>query len=107
MSWAAPYIAALKEGRNVTFRPSGHSMTGKVNHRDLVELSPLKDEDVIKAGAIVLCKVKGSVYLHLVRQVDAQGRYLIGNNKGGINGWCSREHIFGQLIYNFGAANNA
>jgi len=30
--------------------------------------------------------VKGSDYLHLIKAVN-QGRFLIGNNRGGTNGW--------------------
>lgn len=37
-------------------------------------------------GDAVLCKVRGNVYVHLVKAVRGR-EYLIGNNVGGINGW--------------------
>jgi hypothetical protein len=49
------------------------------------------------AGAIVLCRVKGSDYLHLVKAIDGD-RFLIGNNRGGINGWITGRAIFGRLV---------
>lgn len=61
-------------------------MTGIVNHRDLVTVVPATVHDV-KAGDVVLCRVAGADYLHLVRQKDGKGRCLIGNNKGHDNGW--------------------
>lgn len=94
MSWATSYIARLKEGETVQFRPSGHSMTGIVNHRDLVEVTPVTSETALNVGAVVLCRVKGNDYLHLVKQIDNNGRVLIGNNRGGLNGWTRKEMVF-------------
>lgn len=54
--------------------------------------------DVITTGDIVLCKVKGTIYLHLVKAISNAGgatRYMIGNNKGNTNGWCSRDSVYG------------
>lgn len=93
--WATPYIKKLLEGEVVQFRPKGHSMTGKVNHNQLVTVSPLDDEPLTK-GSIVLCKVRGNQYLHLIKAVRGD-QYQIGNNKGHINGWVSRSSIYGKL----------
>jgi hypothetical protein len=30
MGWATSYIAKLKDGETITFRPRGHSMKGKI-----------------------------------------------------------------------------
>jgi hypothetical protein len=68
-------------------------MRGKVNDADLVTLEPCKPE-VLKPGDVVLVKVKGNVYLHLIKAVDS-GRFLIGNNRGGINGWVGPNAIYG------------
>jgi hypothetical protein len=43
---------------------------------------------------VVLVRVRGTVYLHLVKAVN-QGRFLIGNNRGGINGWVGPSAIYG------------
>ena len=62
-------------------------MTGIVNHRQLVTVAPIGDETVIKKGSVVLCRVSGRDYLHLVKAVGDDGRFLIGNARGKINGW--------------------
>lgn len=93
MSWAAVAIQKLQNGEVAKVRPRGHSMTGKVNNGELVTLE-VCDPSLLKAGDIVLVKVKGRVYLHLVKAIN-NGRYLIGNNRGGINGWVGANAIYG------------
>jgi phage repressor protein C with HTH and peptisase S24 domain len=93
MGWATVYIAKLQQGETVRFRPKGNSMTGLVNSGDLVTVEPRKDRHPEK-GDIVLCKVMGNQYLHLVKGVDGN-RVQIGNNRGGINGWTSLAQIYG------------
>jgi hypothetical protein len=93
MSWAAIAIQKLQHGESVKIRPRGHSMTGKVNDGDLVTLERC-DPTALQTGDIVLVKVKGHVYLHLIKAIN-HGRYLIGNNRGGINGWVSSNAIYG------------
>ncbi len=41
---------------------------------------------------IVLCKVAGNEYLHIVKSIENRG-YQIGNNRGLINGWIGPEYI--------------
>jgi hypothetical protein len=48
-------------------------------------------------GDIVLCRVRGSEYPHLVKAVRDQ-QFQIGNNRGGVNGWVGRSAIFGKLV---------
>jgi SOS-response transcriptional repressor LexA len=93
MSWAKYAIEALNRGETTKIKPRGNSMTGKVNDGALVTLSPC-DTQTLKIGDIVLVKVKGNVYLHLIKAID-QGRFLIGNNRGGINGWVGHNAIYG------------
>ena len=97
MSWATPYILALKEQEEVEFRPRGSSMEPLVKDNQLVRVQRVTDETIIENGSIVLCVVNGRQYLHLVKAVNAD-RYLIGNNRGGLNGWTNRKHIFGVLV---------
>ena len=94
MGWASRYIEKLKLGETVEFRPRGNSMTGKIESGQLCTIEPAKDLEV---GDIVLCKVGGSQYLHLIKAIQGD-RYQIGNNKGHINGWINRNSIFGKLI---------
>jgi hypothetical protein len=74
-------------------RPRGHSMAGKVDDGDTVTVEPVGERQ-LRAGEVVLCRVRGREYLHLVKAVQGN-RYLIGNNRGGINGWIGRAAIFG------------
>ena len=71
-------------------------MTGKVNDGQLCTVVPL-GEHVLAVGDIVLCRVHGSQYLHLVKALQGE-RVQIGNNRGGINGWVTRRQIFGRLV---------
>ena len=71
-------------------------MTGKVESGQLCTVTPL-GATPLEVGAIVLCRVKGSEYLHLVKAIDGD-RFLIGNNRGRINGWISIHAIFGRLV---------
>ena len=93
MNWATHAIEKLQQGETAQVRPHGHSMRGKVNDGDRVTLAPC-DPDTLAVGDIVLVKVKGHVYLHLIK-AKAKGRFLIGNNRGGINGWVGAHSIYG------------
>ena len=99
--WADDYVAKLLDGQTVQFRPRGHSMTGKINNGQLVTVVPIVPLlSEIDVGVIVLCKVNHSQYLHLVKNIDTKTttlRYLIGNNKGGINGWITARGIYGRV----------
>ena len=52
---------------------------------------------MLRPGDIVLCKVRGTEYLHFVKSVQ-DARYQIGNNRGHINGWIGPSSIFGRLV---------
>jgi SOS-response transcriptional repressor LexA len=93
MSWAKYAKEALGRGETVQIRPRGHSMTGKVNDGDLVTLQPA-DPATLKVGDIVLVRVHGSDYLHLIKAIS-RGRFQIGNNRGGINGWVGPHAVYG------------
>ena len=96
MGWADGHIARLARGETVSFRPRGNSMTGKVDSGDLCTVAPLGDHQ-LAVGDIVLCRVKGAQYLHLVKAIRGD-RYQIGNNRGGINGWIGRAQVYGRLL---------
>ena len=95
MSWATHAIEKLANGEVVQIRPRGNSMSGKIDNGDLVTITPIFE--TLEKGDMVLCRVKGNDYLHLVKAVSGD-RYLIGNNHGGINGWAMRNSIFGKVI---------
>ncbi len=97
MGWAASHIARLKAGEVVSLRPRGNSMVGKIESGQLCTVASIADHSTLKAGAIVLCKVGGSEYLHLVKAIQGE-RFQIGNNRGRINGWVGAGAICGECI---------
>lgn len=97
MGWATAYIAKLREGETVSFRPRGNSMIGKIESGQLCTVQPVNDCSLLQVGEIVLCKVRGKEYLHLIKAIQG-GRFQIGNNRGLINGWIGASSIFGRLI---------
>ena len=93
MSWAKYAKEALRRGETVQVRPRGHSMKGKVNDGVRVTLVPC-DPSTLKVGDIVLVRVSGNDYLHLIKAINGK-RFQIGNNRGGINGWVGPNAIYG------------
>ncbi len=94
MGWASQYIARLREGETVQFRPRGGSMRGKIESGQLCTVEPV-DPATLEVGDIVLCKVNGREYLHLIKAIQG-ARIQIGNNRGRINGWISTNSVFGR-----------
>lgn len=96
MGWATGYIDRLRRGQVVSFRPRGNSMTGKIESGQLCTVVPA-DPATLAVGDIVLCKVKGNEYLHLVEAIRGN-QFQIGNNRGGVNGWVTARAIFGRCV---------
>jgi hypothetical protein len=71
-------------------------MSGKVESGQLCTVEPTKIEE-LKVGDIVLCKVNGFQYLHLIKATQGD-RFQIGNNRGRINGWVGGNGIFGKCV---------
>lgn len=97
MGWATHYIEKLKAGETVSFRPRGGSMSGKIESGQLCTVEPVIDHAALNVGQIVLCRVGGAEYLHLIKAIQGD-RFQIGNNKGRINGWVGKSSIFGRCI---------
>ena len=96
MGWASAHIEKLRGGEAVSFRPRGHSMKDKIESGQLCTVEPV-DPSSLRVGDIVLCKVNGREYLHLIRAIQGE-RFQIGNNRGRINGWISAGAIFGRCV---------
>jgi hypothetical protein len=96
MGWASEFIAQLSAGETVQFRPRGNSMSGKIESGQLCTVTPT-DISNLKVGDIVLCKVNGTQYLHLIKAIQGT-RFQIGNNRGRINGWISGASIYGRCV---------
>ncbi|MFI1508885.1 S26 family signal peptidase [Streptomyces sp. NPDC020597] len=82
----------------MTFRPSGSSMVPLIRSRQQVVVAPV-DPSKLEVGDIVLARVAGTVYLHLVSSVDfARKRVQISNNRGRVNGWTGHARVFGICV---------
>lgn len=73
---------------------SGNSMFPLIKSKQGHFLTPATWESV-EVGDIVYCKVHGKFYTHLVKATNAEKGCLIGNNKGGINGWT--KNVYGKV----------
>ena len=96
MGWATGHIEKLRAGETVAFRPRGNSMSGKIESGQLCTVAPA-DRTALRVGDIVLCKVNGQEYLHLIKAIQGP-RFQIGNNRGRINGWVTASGIFGKCV---------
>ncbi|MEU4220666.1 hypothetical protein [Actinoplanes sp. NPDC026623] len=82
-------------GATVEFRPTGGSMVPLIRSRQRVTVAPV-DPARVEVGDIVLARVAGTTYLHLVSAVDAGAvRVQISNNRGRVNGWTGHGRIYG------------
>jgi len=88
--------ARVAAGATVEFRPTGSSMVPLIRSRQLVTVAPV-DPAAVETGDIVLARVAGTVYLHLVSAV-APGRVRISNNRGRVNGWTTHPRVFGLCV---------
>lgn len=82
-------------GETVEFRPSGSSMVPLIRSRQNVKVEPV-DAAKVEVGDIVLARVAGTTYLHLVSAVDHdRARVQISNNRGRVNGWTGHARVYG------------
>lgn len=67
-----------------------------VMDKERVRVSPIVDD--LKVGDIVFCKVNGNFTYHKITKIKRTTKgylYQISNNKGHVNGWTNRQHIYG------------
>ena len=96
MGWVNDARKGLAAGRAVQVRPVGGSMRGRIESGQLVTLAPV-DPAEVRAGDVVLVAWKGGFLLHLVKEV-VDGRLLIGNNLGKVNGWLDATAVLGRVV---------
>jgi hypothetical protein len=88
-------VERVAGGATVDFRPTGQSMVPLIRSRQLVTVAPV-DASRVEVGDIVLARVAGTVYLHLVSAVErGTGRVQISNNRGRVNGWTNHARVYG------------
>jgi len=91
MNWK---VEKLLKGEDFITSEKGNSMTPKIKSGQEHRLEPV-DLNRLEVGDIVFCKVKGKYYTHLIKAINPDKGFLIGNNKGGINGWTKL--IYGKV----------
>lgn len=87
-------LQELAQGNTVAHKPRGNSMTPLIKSGQRIEISPCHSSD-IQTGDIVLAKVKGHYYIHLVTRTSLDGRFMISNNHGHDNGWTRQ--VYGRV----------
>ncbi len=78
------------------YKESGDSMLPIISSGQPVKLEPILDRE-LKVNDIVFCKVKGNYYTHKITKIRGK-QYQISNNKSHVNGWITRNGIFGIVI---------
>ena len=67
-----------------------------IHSGELCTIAPVPKDWIPTKDQIVLCKVVGNYYLHLISAVS-KGRVQISNNHGRVNGWTHLSNVFGIL----------
>ncbi len=88
-------IEDLRAGRQAKLRVHGNSMLPQIRSGQKVTLEPATASSVA-VGDAVLCRVKGTIYVHKVMAKQADGRVLIGNAGGHANGWTKA--VYGRVV---------
>jgi hypothetical protein len=96
MGWVNDALKELAAGRPVQVRPQGGSMRGRIESGQQVTIAPV-DPAAVRVDDVVFVAWKGNYLLHLVKEVE-EGRILIGNNLGKINGWVELSAVRGRVV---------
>ena len=88
----------LIEGKTGKLIGIGTSMLPYLKSRQAVICIPVTDETELKKKDIVLSKVNGHFYLHFIHAIKNNNQFLIGNAHGHMNGWVSRNNIYGKVV---------
>lgn len=83
----------LRNGEEVVLHPSGSSMTPRIEPKQEITLIPI---DRIQVGDIVLAKVNGRYFIHLITAIEGD-RVQISNNHKHVNGWTHKARIYGRV----------
>jgi len=75
----------------------GNSMTPKLLSGEAVMMEPVNEETILNKNDIVLVKVNGRYYCHLISAIR-KNSYQISNNHKHVNGWVSKKNIFGRMV---------
>ncbi len=88
----------LKSGEICLVIGVGNSMTPILKSKQMVKVEPITPSTTLAKNDIVFCKVNGHFYLHKISAIRNVNQYQISNNHGHVNGWISRNNIFGKVV---------
>ena len=71
-------------------------MRGRIEDGERVVIRSASYAD-LKVDDVVFVRWKGNYLLHLVKELQ-DGRLLIGNNLGKINGWADGSDVLGKVV---------
>lgn len=87
-------VEILRSGKSIEkYKEAGNSMLPIIRSNQPVTLEPIGDRE-LKVGDIVFCKVSGNFYTHKISKKRGK-QYQISNNHHFVNGWVSRNSIYG------------
>jgi hypothetical protein len=99
--WYKVVLRELAAGRNVQIKGRGKSMEPLIPDGGTIQVAPAHpaaNPEEIEIRDVVLVRMgKGKFLTHLVREIAA-GKYLIGNNLGGTDGWVPAVAILGKMV---------
>lgn len=96
MGWVNDARDQLAKGERAKVRPVGGSMHGRIESGQLVTIAAVSASEV-SVHDVVFVEWRGNYLLHLVKEIQ-DGKFLIGNNLGKINGWVESSAIIGKVI---------
>ena len=88
----------LRAGETVILVGFGQSMTPILKSGQPALVEPVTAETVLKKNDVVFCKVAGKYYLHKISAVKNGNTFQISNNHGHVNGWISKNNIYGKMV---------
>lgn len=91
-------IRTLTEDRApvLRYKEGGNSMEPIISSMEPVDLYPV-DPTQLEKGDIVLVRVHGKIYTHLVSALEPK-RAQISNNHGKVNGWTPFKNVYGIVV---------
>lgn len=87
----------LRQGETCIVVGYGNSMTPKLTSGEAVIMEPVNEDTILEKGDIVLVKVNGRYYCHLISAIR-KNSYQISNNHKHVNGWVSKSKIYGRMV---------
>lgn len=90
-------VEKLKRGEVCLVQGFGQSMTPILKSGQVCRVVPVQEDTILKKNDIVLCRVKGHIYLHKITAIKGN-RYQISNNHKHVNGWIGKDNIFGKCV---------